>query len=73
MRTWPEFPALRDIIFFWKYFMCPLAMSEEVAIQAARQRELFRVPGTLNLQNLNPQTCFECKNQRHFILSALNL
>ncbi|OLP97998.1 hypothetical protein AK812_SmicGene19604 [Symbiodinium microadriaticum] len=22
VRTWPEFAALRDIIFFWKYFMC---------------------------------------------------
>ncbi|CAJ1341409.1 unnamed protein product [Effrenium voratum] len=22
VRTWPEFAALRDIIFFWKYFLC---------------------------------------------------
>lgn len=22
VRTWPEFAALRDIMFFWKYFLC---------------------------------------------------
>lgn len=24
VRTWPEFAALRDIMFFWKYFLCRL-------------------------------------------------
>ena len=28
VRTWPEFAALRDIMFFWKYFLCRLLQKE---------------------------------------------
>eukprot|EP00434_Breviolum_minutum_P023288 symbB.v1.2.020542.t1/scaffold1725.1/size121579/7 len=44
VRTWPEFAALRDIMFFWKYFLCTDLRAAYLAWNVANENEVFGPP-----------------------------